>query len=104
MRPRKLLWNHQQKSASALSSPCKLSRQAILDLNQKLADSSYVHGFEYSDADLCLLEALGNLDIESDLEHLKRWRGHINALSIGAEVQPKKCDKSLLHKVKSEFG
>ena len=104
MRPRKLTWV-QKNSSQSSRGPCKLTQDNIITLNDKLAESSYVHGFEFSQIDMSLHEALGNYNLceERGLEHLKRWRKHIQTLAFGS-VLPKKCDKSTKEKIEHQFG
>lgn len=79
MRPRSLNFN--AKSAATMAAGKKiepfLDAAALQKLDGHLLDHSYVHGFQFSEADV-ILSSHAN-DAKS-FDHINRWLSHISAL------------------------
>lgn len=50
-------------------------------LNTFLADKSYVGGYQLSQADKAIFEALRGVTLPSNMSHLMRWHQHIKTFS-----------------------
>ena len=107
MRPRSLNWGVSSASGSPvhhklIKSGEPLSPGALDKLESHLAGHSYVHGVQFSEADLLVYSRLAKVEGRPNTD---RWSTHISALlDLNGDAKPMTLTKEKMAEVKEVYG
>lgn len=99
MKPRSLNFLVRSESKSVKKVEPVFSQENLTNLNVHLKDCAYIHGFQFSDADLIIASHLKD-DPGSDLVHVSRWYRHVSC----QEEKPISISKSVKSELLGRFG